>query len=159
MAAMIPQSVQWLGCGLDDPGFNSQQQQEILLSYHTSRLALETSEPPLHWKEGVKWPRREVDHLLTSSTEVKNKWRCTATSHTCLHRVQQNNILSLSILNVIHMYICMYVWMYVCMYICMHACTYVRVCVCVCHHLKIHQQGQNTTQCQNWQWAKLADRL
>ena len=36
---------------------------------------------------GVNRPGREVNHILASSAEVKNKWRYTSGLGTCLHGV------------------------------------------------------------------------
>ena len=36
---------------------------------------------------GVKRPKREVDHLPTSSTDIKNKW-----SYTCTHPIRVHGV-------------------------------------------------------------------
>jgi hypothetical protein len=48
-----------------------------------SKPALGTTQPPIQWvtralSMGVKWLRREADHSLPSSAEVKNAWSYTS---------------------------------------------------------------------------------
>jgi len=61
-------------CGLEDPPFSSQQRPENF------------SSPKNEFNEyrgyftGVKWRKREVDHLIPSSAEVMSEWSYTSTS-------------------------------------------------------------------------------
>jgi hypothetical protein len=50
----------------------------------SSRLALESTQPPIQWvlgalSPGVKWPRREADHSPPTRAEVKKMWIYTST--------------------------------------------------------------------------------
>jgi hypothetical protein len=73
-----------LGYGLDDRGFESRQELEILLFTTVSRPALGSIQPPIQWipgalSLGLKRPGREADHSLPSSAEVKNSWSYAST--------------------------------------------------------------------------------
>ena len=53
---------------------------------------------------GVKLPAREIDHLLTSSADVKNEWSCTSASPVCLHgmdRGGKNYTVTFKIINMV----------------------------------------------------------
>jgi hypothetical protein len=57
-------------------GFDSQQGLGIFLFTTVSRMALESTQPPMQWVTGnlsleVKWLGREADHSPPSSAEVK----------------------------------------------------------------------------------------
>jgi hypothetical protein len=65
-----------LGYGLDDRGFESRQRLGIFLFTTTSRPALRSTHPPLHWVPGalslgLKRLGREADHSLPSSADIK----------------------------------------------------------------------------------------
>jgi hypothetical protein len=69
---------------LDNSGFSSWQQQEILLCYEKSRMALRSTQPSMQlvlWplSSGVKWPEHEARHWPPSSAWVKNEWSHTST--------------------------------------------------------------------------------
>jgi hypothetical protein len=73
-------------------GFDSQRVLGIFLFTTASRMALGPTQPPIQWVPGdlslgVKWPRREADHLLPSSAEVKNARSYTSTPSIRLHGV------------------------------------------------------------------------
>jgi hypothetical protein len=64
-------------------GFDSRRGQGIFLFTITSRTALGTTQPPIHWvpeaiSQGVKRPGHEADHSPPSSDEVKNAWSYTS---------------------------------------------------------------------------------
>jgi hypothetical protein len=61
---------------MDERGFESLQGLGIFLSTTASSLALEPTQPPIHWVQGalslgIKRLGREADHSLPSSAEVK----------------------------------------------------------------------------------------
>jgi hypothetical protein len=77
---------QWYaaGLGLDDRGFESQQEVGIFLFTTASKPALKPIQPPIQWvrgtlSRGVKRQGSESDHSPPSSAEVKNEWRYTST--------------------------------------------------------------------------------
>jgi hypothetical protein len=77
---------QWYstGYGLDDRGFESQEELRIFLFTTASRLALGLTQPPIQWAPGVlplgvKRPGREADYSPPSSADVKNAWNYTST--------------------------------------------------------------------------------
>jgi hypothetical protein len=81
-----------VGYGLDERGFESRHGLEIFLFTTASRRSLGSTQPPIQWipgalSLGVKRPRREADHSLPSSAEVKNAWNFTSTTPVCLHGV------------------------------------------------------------------------
>jgi hypothetical protein len=75
--AGIAQSAYWLGNGLDNLGFGSWQEQDILLFYKTSRPFLRPAKPPSQWVPG-SFPGGKVaagwSWPLPSSADVKNEW-------------------------------------------------------------------------------------
>ena len=75
---------------MGDPGFESQQGQEIYLFSKTVQTGSRAQRASYSRGTGVfsrvvKRPRREVDHSPPSSAEVKNEWRDTSTPPICLH--------------------------------------------------------------------------
>jgi len=63
-------------------GFDSRQKKEFvffLFLATASRPVLGHIQPPIQQVPGLKQPRREADHSLPSSTEVKNTWSYTST--------------------------------------------------------------------------------
>jgi hypothetical protein len=59
------------------PGFDSRQDQVILLFFTASRPTLGPTQPPIQWVEkvpfpDVKWPGREPDHSPPPSAEFEN---------------------------------------------------------------------------------------
>jgi hypothetical protein len=72
--------MQWAG----RPEFDSQQRQGIFLFATAFRPSLGSTQPPIQCVPGnvspaVKQPKREADHSLLSSAEVKNAWSYTST--------------------------------------------------------------------------------
>jgi len=72
-----------VGYGLDDWGFESQQQLGIFLFTTVSRLALGSTQSSVQWVPGalslgVKRLGHEADQPPPSSAEVKNAWRYTS---------------------------------------------------------------------------------
>jgi len=51
----------------------------IFLFATASRPGLTPTDPLIQWVPGIKRPRREADHSLQSSAEVKNAWIYTST--------------------------------------------------------------------------------
>jgi hypothetical protein len=68
-------------------GFDSQWGLGIFLFTTVSRMALGSTQPPMLWVLGVKWPGCETDHSPPSSAKVKNAWSYTSTPPICLHGV------------------------------------------------------------------------
>ena len=79
-----------MGCGLDGPGFESRQVQQIFFS--------SPKRPNLTWDShivlfsgyrctflGIKRPGHEVYHLPPTNVEVKNEWSCTSPPAIYLH--------------------------------------------------------------------------
>jgi hypothetical protein len=69
------------------PVFDSRRGQEIFLYSTKFRPALGATQSPVQWVQGalsldVKRPRREADHLPTSSPEVENAWDIPPFPHT-----------------------------------------------------------------------------
>jgi hypothetical protein len=58
------------GYGLDSPGIESRWGRDFS---HTSRPALEPTQPPVQWVPGVKRPGRGADHPPPPSAEVENE--------------------------------------------------------------------------------------
>jgi len=87
--------VQWLGYGLDDPGFESRQRLEFFSSPDSPNWL--QNPPSLQFSGhdgpslGPKWPALDVDHIPASSAEVTNKWSYTFIPRVCLHGVQKVN--------------------------------------------------------------------
>lgn len=58
--------MQELGYWLDDPGFESQQWQSIVLVFTTFRPVMEPTKPLVHWYQGpflgIKRPERDLEH-------------------------------------------------------------------------------------------------
>ena len=77
-------SVQWPGYGLDDPGFESRQKQEIFSFPKRSDRLWDPPSPLLlgtrDLSSGVKQPGREDKHSLPSSAKVKNEWSYTSSA-------------------------------------------------------------------------------
>ena len=76
--------VTWPGCRLNDPGFRSRQRQEVISpSKRPDRLWSELPSLMLNGQLGplrkVNRPRRDVDHPLPSTADVKNEWSYTST--------------------------------------------------------------------------------
>jgi hypothetical protein len=64
-------------------GFDSRRGLGISLFTTVSRMALESTQPPIQWvlgdfSLGVKRPGREADHSPPSSAEVKKAWSYTS---------------------------------------------------------------------------------
>ena len=90
------QSVQWLGYGLDDQGFDFRKGQEIFLFSRTPLLTLQPTPVSYSVVPTGSFPRSqaartEADHLLSPSAWVKNQRSYTSTFRTCLQRVQRDN--------------------------------------------------------------------
>jgi hypothetical protein len=69
------------GYGLDDQGGGSSSPGSVK-NFHSSissRPALGSTQPPTKWVPGVKRQRREADHSLPTSAEVKKMWIYTST--------------------------------------------------------------------------------
>ena len=89
----IAQSVQWLGYGVEVPGFGPRQRHETssLCLFQNFQTSSVVHQPPLQRKPaafspGVNRPEREAD-LLSPYAEVKNDCSYTAVPLTCLHEV------------------------------------------------------------------------
>jgi hypothetical protein len=72
-------------CGVNDPGFNSQQRQEIFLFFETSRPALGPIRSSIELVERVKRSGSEADNSPQFSAEVNND--CSYTSATPICRL------------------------------------------------------------------------
>jgi hypothetical protein len=83
-----------LGYGLDGPGFESRQEQEISVFSKTSRPALRSTLLPIPWVQlfspGIKRPGRDCNHSSTSNTEVKNEWNYTCTLPVRLYGMERD---------------------------------------------------------------------
>ena len=80
-AATMAQSVQQLGCGLDDRGLESREGQvfSLLQNVQTaSRDVIFLLSRYCGSFPGVKRPEREFYHSLLSTADVKKQWRCTS---------------------------------------------------------------------------------
>ena len=88
-----------LGCGLDDPGFQSRQGQGGFLFSKASRPSMGPTQPPVQWIQGVfpgvKRPGRQVDHSYSSEVTSaavplllrgEDRNRCTFCNHEYLWR-------------------------------------------------------------------------
>jgi hypothetical protein len=84
----IAQSVQWLGCELDDQSSIPGRGGEGIYLFTTAfRPLLEPTHPLIRWVSGVlslglKRPGSEADNSPPSSAEIKNAWSCTSTPRT-----------------------------------------------------------------------------
>jgi hypothetical protein len=72
------------------------QRQDIFLSSTSSRPALGTIQPPIHWVPGVLPPGREVDCSPPSSAEVKNGEAIPPLPHKCSSRSASGTTLPFS---------------------------------------------------------------
>jgi len=55
-----------------------------------SRLALGSTQLPIHCIQGVKWQGREAENSYPSSADVKNAWSYTSTHSYFFHGVVLN---------------------------------------------------------------------
>jgi len=87
-----------LGYGLDNPGSNTQQQQEFYVFSKSSKLAVGCDKPPTQWVMvapfmKVQWLGCEPDHPPAYSGEVKKELNCT-TLAVCLHGVYTDSFIT-----------------------------------------------------------------
>jgi len=86
---------------LDDPGFNSWQEQEICLFSRSSRLVVVPAQTLFSVYCGfytvVKWLGHIVDQSLLSSTKGKNVWTYTCTFRLCPQSLDRENFTSLTV--------------------------------------------------------------
>jgi hypothetical protein len=76
-------SLEFLGYGLNDLGFEFGQEEEVSLSPKRPQL-FSGPQRPIKWVPGalfpgIKWPESETDHSPQSKAEVKNVWVYTST--------------------------------------------------------------------------------
>jgi len=70
----------------------------LLLSPKTTRPALGSTQPPVHWVLGffpplVKQLGHEVNHSFPSSVKVRNEWSSASTPHICIHGMDKETVL------------------------------------------------------------------
>lgn len=87
------------GWTVEEPGFDYQQAQRLVLFFTVSRPDVGPTLPRIKWSPGVKRPGQETDHSPSFSVKVKNKWIHTSTPHIfmsrCLIQIR-NTLLSVS---------------------------------------------------------------
>lgn len=74
----------------DGPGFESYQEQEILIFSNTSRQIMASVYPPIQYLTGLRGPKRDVDHSPPFSAEFKNEWSYTSAPYICFYGVDRD---------------------------------------------------------------------
>lgn len=99
MQAGIAQSLRWLGYSLDNLGFNSRPGQVIFIFSRMPRPGLGSTQHPILCTEGgsipgVKHLQCEVNHSLTVSAKIKNRWSYNSIPPIRIHSMDMDNFTS-----------------------------------------------------------------